>query len=142
MTKRPWRWTPKRSKCAIMRALGHTFPEIVEETGVGLRTVKTWSKKTEFANEVDRLSLMVGIAARAERLRIAQRVVRQRVKKGHVQTNYDLLAWLKFAQSETDGVKLDLAALAENALALADGGPVGDAAEAAGEKPDADAVAD
>ncbi len=140
MARKPWKWTPKRSRCAVMRALGHTFVEIVAETGVGLRTVKYWSKRPEFADEVDRLSLMVGIAARAERLRICQRVIRQRVREEKVVTNYDLLAWLKFAQSETDGVKLDLATLAENALALAPGRQAGDATTPTGD--DADALAD
>lgn len=56
---------------------------------------------------------MIGIASRAERLRIAQRVARQKVNdEGLVSTEKDLLDWLKFAQSETDGIKLDLAKLA------------------------------
>ena len=62
----------------------------------------------EFSAEVDRLSLMVDIAGRAERLRIAMRLVRA---KGY-QSDRDLLDWLKYAQSETDGVKLDLTKLA------------------------------
>ena len=44
----------------------------------------------------------------AERLRIAMRLVRA---KGY-QSDRDLLDWLKYAQSETDGVKLDLTKLA------------------------------
>lgn len=68
----------------------------------------------EFSAEVDRLSLMVGIASRAERLRIAKRVIRQMVRDdNYVWTEKDLLDWLKFAQGETDGVKLDMAAIAE-----------------------------
>lgn len=56
---------------------------------------------------------MVGIAARAERLRVAMRVVRQKVKDENVETDRDLLDWLRFAQRETQGVKLDLAKLEE-----------------------------
>ncbi len=77
----------------------------------------------EFAAEVDRLSVMIGIASRAERLRFAMRVVRQKTK-GNIETDKDLLDWLKFAQSETDGVKLDLpklaASFAENEASVAE----------------------
>jgi len=45
---------------------------------------------------------MIGIANRAERLRIANRVIQQKVNET-VQTDRDVLDWLKFAQSETDG---------------------------------------
>lgn len=76
-----------------------------------------------FREEVDRLSVMMGIASRAERLRIAKRVVRQRVKDdGLITSDKDLLDWLKFAQSETDGAKLDLTAIAENASSVARSG--------------------
>lgn len=77
------------------------------------RTLWRWKAEPEFDEEVDRLSLMVDIAGRAERLRIARRVIRQKVSDEMVTTDKDLLDWLKFAQSETDGVKLDLLSLLE-----------------------------
>jgi hypothetical protein len=56
--------------------------------------------------------LMMEAASRAHRLRIVNRVIRQMVKDDEpVPTVKDLLDWLKYAQSETDGVKLDLMAL-------------------------------
>lgn len=61
--------------------------------------------------EVDRLSLMVDVSSRAERLRITMRAVRQKTPGNKILTDKDLLDWLKFAQSETDGLKLDLAKL-------------------------------
>jgi hypothetical protein len=40
-------------------------------------------------------------------------VIRQKTAEdGTVTTKADLLDWLKFAQSETDGIKLDLARIA------------------------------
>ena len=75
------------------------------------RTVARWVADPEFSAEVDRLTHMTGIAMRAERLRIVMRVVRQKTKDGVAVTEKDLLDWLKYAQGETDGVKLDLAAL-------------------------------
>lgn len=108
-----FQWNPKRSQAATLLAEGYTVAEVAENVGVTGRTLYRWKADIEFAAEVDRLTHMVGIATRAERLRIAMRVVRQQVVGGAVDTNKDVLDWLKFAQGETDGVKLDLAALAE-----------------------------
>jgi hypothetical protein len=50
---------------------------------------------------------MIDISSRAERLRMAMRVVRQKVREdGTLETEKDLLDWLKYAQSETTGIKL------------------------------------
>lgn len=115
-----FRWTPQRQIAVIALAEGKTRKEAAGEARVNPDTVYEWLRNPEFTAEVDRLSLMVGIASRAERLRIAQRVARQMVnEEGHVTTAKDLLEWLKFAQSETDGAKIDaaafLAALTNNA---------------------------
>jgi hypothetical protein len=111
-------WTEKREAVALLLAQGFTQEEAGQEAKVSDRSIRRWLLHPDFEAEVNRLSLMVGIASRAERLRLAMRVVR---KKGE-QTEKDLLDWLKFAQSETDGIKLDLTALAEAQASLADGG--------------------
>jgi hypothetical protein len=50
---------------------------------------------------------MIDISSRAERLRTAMRVVRQKVRPdGTLETDKDVLDWLKYAQSETTGIKL------------------------------------
>lgn len=109
-----------------MRSQGYTQKEVAETVGITRQTVNRWERNLEFASEVDRLSLMVGIASRAERLRIAMRVARQKVgEDGSLKTSRDLLDWLKFAQSETDGVKLNLVTLLDDALAVAGGGSGG-----------------
>lgn len=57
---------------------------------------------------------MVGIAARANRLKEAQRLYRMArgaLKLPERVTIRDLLDILKYVQSETDGAKLDLTAL-------------------------------
>ncbi len=108
-----FQWSPSREKAAIALAEGKTRREAAEIAEVTDRSIYSWLQDTEFAAEVDRLSLMVGIASRAERLRIAKRVVSQLVSDdGFIKTEKDLLEWLKFAQGETDGIKLDLAKLA------------------------------
>lgn len=105
-------WDQKKAQCAVALATGKTQKQVAKEVGVPERTQRSWLSHPDFAAEVDRLSLMVDIASRAERLRIAMRVVRESVKDEVVRTEKDVLDWLKFAQSETDGIKLDLTKLA------------------------------
>ncbi len=107
-----FQWSDKRSQAALGLAEGKTQVQVAEECDIDRKTIQRWLQHPEFGAEVDRLSLMVGIAGRAERLRIAKRVIRQLVNDDGIKTEKDLLEWLKFAQSETDGVKLDLTKLA------------------------------
>lgn len=128
-----FRWTKKREKAALALAEGYTQIEAATTAGVNHRTVLRWLNNTDFAIEVDRLSLMVGIAQRGERLRIARRVIREKIKGNNAETKKDLLEWLKYAQTETDGVKLDLTALAQAAGLMADSGQGGMGKESASE---------
>lgn len=107
-----FRWDERRARAAILLAEGRTQKEVAEELEITDRAVRKWLVEPEFAAEVDRLSLMLGIASRAERLRVTNRVIRQFVKEAGITTQKDLLEWLKYAQSETDGVKLDLGRIA------------------------------
>ena len=126
-------WTKRRSKAAIYLAQGYTIMETANEVGVNERSIRRWKADIEFIQEVDRLSLMVDIASRAERLRIAIKTVRNLQK--HVKpTEKDLLDWLKYAQSETDGVKLDLTTLLDNVASVAGSGQDGLGKEGASEK--------
>lgn len=121
-----FRWTEKKGEAAMLLAQGYTQQQVAEMQGVTDRAIRLWLAEVEFSQEVDRLSLMIGVAARAERLRIAQRIVRDKMSHGILASDKDLLDWLKFAQSETDGIKLDLAAaFAEVASSLAGGGSEG-----------------
>jgi hypothetical protein len=119
-----FRWTTSRTRAALALAAGKTRKEAAEEAEVSERSVYSWLDDPDFAAEVDRLSVMTDVASRAERLRIAKRVVRQFVKDEKITTEKDLLDWLKFAQSETDGIKLDiakqLAALGADEASVAD----------------------
>lgn len=100
-------WSRKRQKAALALAEGQSQQAVAETIGVCRKTICNWLCVTQFAAEVDRLSCMIDIASRAERLRIAMRVVRQRVREdGTPETEKDLLDWLKYAQSETTGIKL------------------------------------
>ena len=122
-------WTEKRSVAAVLLADGYTIEEIAAKVKVSEKTIDRWKRDTEFSEEVDRLSLMVGMASRAERLRLAKRIIRTKSES----TKKDLLEWVKFAQSETDGARIDLAAFAEAATSMADGQQDGMAESEAGD---------
>ena len=97
-----FRWSSKRTKAALALAEGQSQQVVAETIGVCRKTICNWLCVTEFVAEVDRLSCMIDVASRAERLRIAMRAVRQSVRKvGTVETYKEVLDWLKFAQSET-----------------------------------------
>ena len=115
-------WTKPRENAALALSEGYSVSEAAQKANVTRQTVHNWLGVPDFAAEVDRLTLMSGISTRAERLRIAMRVARQKVREetGEIVTARDILDWLKFAQSETDGVKLDLAALMEAAQDVGD----------------------
>lgn len=100
-------WSTKRHKAALALAEGQSQQAVAESIGVCRKTICNWLCVTDFAAEVDRLSCMIDISSRAERLRMAMRVVRQKAREdGTLETEKDLLDWLKYAQSETTGIKL------------------------------------
>jgi hypothetical protein len=130
-----FKWNEQNTNAAIALAQGQTVKEVAKAAKVDERTIYRWKTDIDFSAEVDRLSLMVGIASRAERLRIAMRVVRQKTEP-QIETDKDLLDWLKFVQSETDGIKLDLTAISEAAASVAESRPdrISDKASAKGRK--------
>lgn len=127
-------WDETRTKAASLLALGHSKSHVAGEVGVHRNTIAAWVDDPEFAAEVDRLSLMLGVSSRAERLRLAMRIVRQRTDEdGNLISEKDLLDWLKFAQSETDGAKIDLSKLSELLAGESGGsGPSGPAVQQLG----------
>jgi transposase len=107
-------WTPERYEAVSVLAQGYSQQEAAERVGVSSRTIWNWLQNPEFAAEVDRLTLMIDAASRAERMREVYRVLRaKRQEDGALRTDKDSLDWLKYAQSETDGVKLDLSKLTD-----------------------------
>ena len=130
---KPIKWTKQNNEIALALAEGCTIVEASERVGCSTSTIERRRADIDFMAEVDRLTLMVGIASRAQRIRIANKVVNEKFKeelgKIKIETTKDLLDWLKFAQSETDGIKLnlvgELAALLANGAPVAGSGPAG-----------------
>src|SRR5262245_26037195 len=111
-----FQWTDQKNEAAVLLAQGYSQREVAEKIKCSIRTVERMMSVNEFRAEVDQLSLMVGIASKAERLRCAMRAVRQKVKDESIETDKDILDWLKYAQSEKEGIKLGLDAAFTAAL--------------------------
>lgn len=131
----PFEWTDKASEVAILLGRGYSYDAVTQEIAVSKKTIVRWMKHPDFAAEVDRLTLISDIANRAYRLRMAMRIVRKKEER----TQRDLLEWLKFAQSETDGSKLDFAALFANLEGDAGPSSEGSSNSASGEPADGSA---
>ena len=118
-----FKWTKNRDKAVLSLAQGETVREAAEAAKVSTRTIYTWLTHPEFCIERDKLTHMVGEATRAGRLRIALQVIKGRTDSTqYPQSKADLLDWLKFVQSETDGVKLDITAVLAAAASVAGSG--------------------
>ena len=118
-----FKWTRNRDKAVLSLAEGDRIEDAADKAGVSDRTVYRWLNHPDFCIERDRLTHMMGVATRAERLRIAMRVIKGRTDSTqYPQSRADLLDWLKFVQSETDGIKLDITAVLAAAASLAGSG--------------------
>ena len=104
-------WTKPRIRAAEALSDGETVKVAADKSGLSTSTIDRLKRKPEFAEEVGRLTLMMGIASKAERLRIAKIVVREKMKGGMVTTKKDILEWIQFAAKETDEIRLNLADL-------------------------------
>ena len=101
-------WTDEQSTAAVMLAEGYTKSEVAREVGVNASTITRWTQNEEFAEEVDRLSLMYGLASKAERMRQIKRAARKFEDNDSTIAGYNYLDLLKEARIQTEGVKLDI----------------------------------
>jgi hypothetical protein len=122
----PFKWTETRTLAAIALADGQTQRAVAEALDINEKTVSRWMQHPDFSAEVDKLTFMVGLGSRAARVRLVKRIIAQRVKDDEdVQSDKDILDWLKYLQSETQGVRLDLAAFLAASAPMARGGSTG-----------------
>lgn len=121
-----FRWTSKRLRCAQLLAEGYTFKETAAQAGVGERSIYRWqTANPEFSTRVNELALEMGLALRAERVRLAKRIIRKRLELAEAQglqpTEKDLLDWAKFLQSETTGAALGEGTIHHDLMRAVDG---------------------
>lgn len=106
-----WVWTEERAKACCMLAEGKSIAGVAKEIGCSTDTIDNWRGAPEFASEVDRLTLMTGIALPAHRMRIIKAAIDQRIAEdGTVLSKKDILEWMKLANEEMEGVRTTLLA--------------------------------
>lgn len=89
-------------------ALGGTGQEAADAGGIALRTIRRWNTHPDFVLKVQGLTFTVGLASRANRVRLINRAIQAKIEEdGTVNTKADLLDLLKLMIAETDGIKLD-----------------------------------
>jgi hypothetical protein len=116
-----FKWNKKKDLVAELLSAGYSIEQVAIKSGVSERSIYYYKNRPEFEEEVDRLTLMVDVAARAGRVRMAKRIVREREQAVEARnkeiaegkpvkplelSEKDILDWLKFIQSETDGARL------------------------------------
>jgi hypothetical protein len=122
-------WTDERVVAAKMLATGHTVKETAQEIGVSERTIYNWKATEEFDQEIDRLSVIIGVASKAHRMRILNRMIRSFIKQnGDVELHDEsLLDLLKEARMQSEGTRIDITslytALSQEARSVARSGP-------------------
>jgi hypothetical protein len=101
-----FKWTPQRERAAYLLSLGCTETETADDVGVCQSTISKWKQNPDFALELDRLVMLTGFATKAERIRLAKKVIRQAITaEGFVKTRKDVLDWLKYLKSELDSIE-------------------------------------
>lgn len=94
------RVTTAQRLAAELLAEGHSQRRVAEMMGLAPGTVARWMRSDNFRALVDELTVATGIAAKAERLRIAKQVIRQKMRS-EAWSKKDLLDWLKYTREET-----------------------------------------
>lgn len=104
------KWDERQVAAAIMLAEGHPKVEIYEKLGIERSTLWRWEQNEEFATEVDKLSLMYGLASKAKRMREINRIALMfdRALTHPINEGYTYLDLLKEARMQSEGVRLDI----------------------------------
>lgn len=105
MKRSVFRWSKQRRDAAELLAMGLTNAEVAQRVGVTERNIYRWKKHPEFLSEVDHLTLSTYLAQKAERLRVAYRVIEQKAQQA---SRKDLLDWLEYVRQELEGTKHEL----------------------------------
>lgn len=95
-------WDDVKLKVAEAIAKGdRSLNEILTECGVSERTVYRWKKHPEFQRKVDEIIQDIDIAQKAERIKIAKKVIKQKLEHDKNKlSNKDILDWLKYVGEE------------------------------------------
>jgi len=103
-------WNELRDKAAALLAQGYQKTYVADQVGVSRKTIYNWLEQDDFQLAIDELSLMLGIASKAYRLRLMNQALQQFIdQNGTIDiSGFTLLDLLKEARMQTEGVKLGI----------------------------------
>ena len=103
-------WTDDRTIAAVKTAEGWGKAAIEAEYGISGSTIWHWEQYDEYSKEVDKLSLMYGMASRAYRVRLLNKAIRQKIdESGNIDLDgVSFIDLIKEARMQTEGVRLDI----------------------------------
>lgn len=104
----PFKWDEVTNEACRLLAIGKTQEYVAVQISVPRGTIAHWAVHPEFRNEMNRLTLITGLALRSERIRLAMQIIDKKIAGS---SKKDVLDWIKFLQSETDGARIDVTAL-------------------------------
>ena len=115
--QKPFIWNQERNKACVLLGMGYTMQETAdhEDVSKSIRTIARWKKHPEFAEALDKCSLMYGLASSAERLRLISRAARQFVREDDSidTTGNTFLDFIKQARIEKEGTEVKLNIVSE-----------------------------
>lgn len=94
--------TPLQVRAIELLAGGLSTNEVGEELARDGSTIRRWRQDPKFANQLEIAILNQGASLRAERIRLAKKMLR---KVGSENTKADPLEILRYLRDETDGAK-------------------------------------
>lgn len=102
----PFAWNPRRAQAAVDLANGYTWSQVEDRVGISETQLWRWTRHPEFSAEVDRLSLLAGVAGKAARVRLLKSAINQQISEdGKIDTKKDILDWLKLLRDEMSGLE-------------------------------------
>jgi hypothetical protein len=84
---RRFQWSEIRSRACVLLAEGYKVGHVARECGVSVRTIERFMAHPEFAQSVDKVTMMTGIALASERMRIIKRAINQAIASGRYNQN-------------------------------------------------------
>jgi hypothetical protein len=95
-------WDERKQKAAEAIAKGdRSVKEILAEFKITEAMFYRWKKHPEFQRKIDEIIQDIDIAQKSERIRIAKKVIRQKMEQdAHNLSKKDLLDWLKYVGEE------------------------------------------
>ena len=108
---KPFKWTEDKAKACVALATGKSNAGAARIVGCHVSTIEAWRSIPEFSAEVDRVTLMTGLALPAHRVRLAKQFIDQQIAEdGTIRSKRDILDWLRFIDDTMEGVKATLLA--------------------------------